>query len=206
MFKRFFTIFLLVTPIFAVSAPIIEGKDYEVVIHSVDSVAENRGVAEVTEFFSYGCPWCYKLEVPVSKWVKKQGAAIHFSRVPVVFRPDWRYYAIAYYLIDSLSLGKKVHESLFNAIITDKKPMNTQHAMIEFFTQQGVDKNIVESVFSNSPSIELRIKDAQSKMGQFRINAVPSFVVNNQYKTNLEMAKTEAHLFEVLDYLVKKTP
>ena len=204
MFKRFFTILLILMPMFAASAPIIEGKDYEV-IKGVDSVAGNTGVAEVMEFFSYGCPWCYKLEVPVSKWVKTQGAAIHFSRVPVIFQPDWRYYAKAYYLIDSLSLGKKVHDALFNAIITDKKPMNTQQAMMEFFTQQGVDANIVESVFSNSPSIELRLKDAQSKMVQFRINAIPSFVVNNQYKTNLQMAKTEEHLFEILDYLVKKT-
>ena len=34
------------------------------------------------------------------------------------------------------------------------------------------------------------------------INAVPAFVVNNQFKTDLQMAKTEKRLFEILDFLV----
>lgn len=192
-------------PMFAMSATFTEGQDYEV-IKVQDAATHPDGAALVTEFFSYGCPWCYRLEKPVSEWVTKQGQAIHFSRVPVVFRPDWSYYARAYYIVDSLKLSKAVHEALFAAIITDKQPMNTNQAMVEFFTQHGVDASLAESAFTNSPSIELRLQAGQVLMAKFQITAIPSFVVNNQYKTNLQMAKTEEHLFEILDYLVKKTP
>lgn len=203
MFKIMSTLIMLLMPMLTMSATFTEGQDYEV-IKTQDATTHPDGSALVTEFFSYGCPWCYRLEKPVSEWVIKQGKAIHFSRVPVVFRPDWSYYARAYYIVDSLTLPKAVHEALFTAIITDKQPMNTNQAMVEFFTKHGVDTSLAESVFANSPSIELRLQTDQALMAKFQMTAIPSFVVNNQYKTNLQMAKTEQHLFEILDYLVKK--
>ena len=201
MFKIMCSMVLFLISTLAMSANFVEGKDYDV-IKSEAAIVHVGKTPQVTEFFSYGCPWCYRLEVPVSKWVIKQGNAIKFTKVPVVFRPDWSYYARAYYIVDSLKLGKTVHEALFTAIITDKQPMNTNQAMVEFFTKHGVDASVAESVFANSPSIELRLQADQALMAQLQINAIPSFVVNNQYKTNLQMAKSEARLFDILDYLV----
>ena len=204
MVRVFCWFFLFCLPFVGECAPITEGKDY-VVMRSASFPVENTGVAEVTEFFSYGCPWCFKLETPLTQWLVKHQKAVHFTKVPVVFHPEWDYYARAYYIIDTLSLGKPVQDALFNAIITDKKPLHSKQAMMAFFKEQGVDTDIVASSFANAPSIQLRLKTDQNRMAAFQVRAVPAFVINNRYKTDLQMAQTEAHLFEVLDFLLKKT-
>lgn len=203
MHKYLMFVVLCVTPLVNAAAAIVEGQDYQV-IQGNDQTTHKGAPVRITEFFSYGCPWCYRLESAVVQWKTKQGNAIQFRKVPVVFNKGWEDYARAYYTIDALSLDKSVHEALFKAIIVDKQPLDSPQAMIEFFKKNGVEPSMAESAFSNSPSIELRLKADAALMGQFQINAVPTLVIDNHYKTNLQMAKTEAHLFEVLDYLVEK--
>ncbi len=203
MIKYVMSIVLFCMPMLAMSADYIAGQDYEV-IQSANPSAYKGGPVHVTEFFSYGCPWCYRLDAAVAQWVEGKGPAIQFSRVPVVFNTGWDNYARAYYLIDSLSLGKTVHEKLFKAIIVDKQPLTHPQDMIAFFTQNGVDAKLADSAFSNSPSIELRLKADTALMGQYQINAVPTLVVNRQYKTNLQMAKSEDRLFAIANYLLDK--
>ena len=41
-------------------------------------------------------------------------------------------------------------------------------------------------------------------MATYQVRAVPAFVINNQYKTDLQMAKTEERLFAILDFLLGK--
>lgn len=201
MLKLMMSVLLLFTSFGSFSATFVEGQDYQLIKSDTPSLDEGDGV-HVTEFFSYGCPWCYRLEAGLEKWATRQGSAIYLSKVPVVFNKDWDYYARAYYIIHSFSLGKSVDSALFKAIVTDKKPLNSPQAMVSFFTEQGMDKKLVESAFSHSPSIEIRLKADQSAMFTYQINAVPTLVVADRYKTNLMMAKTETRLFEILDYLV----
>lgn len=203
MLKHVMAIVLLCMPMLAASADYVEGQDYEV-IQGTNPPVYKGGPVRVAEFFSYGCPWCYRLDTAVSQWVVKQGAAIQFSRVPVVFNTGWDNYARAYYLIDSLSLGKPMHDALFKAVIVDKQPLTNPIQMIAFFTKHGVDAKLADSVFSSPPSIELRLKTDATLMAKYQINSVPTLVVNQQYKTNLQMAKSEDRLFEIASYLVNK--
>jgi len=204
MSKLIISILLCVMSFSGFTAEIVEGQDYELIKTSHGPSADNKKVP-VTEFFSYGCPWCARLESPLSAWVAKKGHAIHFTKIPVVFNDHWAYYARAYYIVQSLSLNKSVHDALFKAIVIDKLPMNNTQAMVAFFTKNGVDPAVAESAFAHTPSIEIKLKADQEIMLYYQINAVPTIVVNGMYKTNLQMAKTEAHLFEVLDYLVVKS-
>ncbi len=204
MFKYVISVILLFVPMITLGAEFVEGKDYEV-INSGNTMVSHGSPVSVSEFFSFGCPWCYRLDSAIYQWTLKQGKSIHFSKVPVVFNSNWDNYARAYYIMDSLSLGKKVHDALFKTIIVDKQPLNTHQDMVDFFTKNGVDARIAESAFSHSPSIELRLKTDAAMMAKYHINAVPTLVVNHQYKTNLQMAKTEERLFEIMDYLLKKS-
>jgi thiol:disulfide interchange protein DsbA len=203
MIKYVLSMVLFCMPMLAMSADYIEGQDYEV-IQGANAATHKGGHVHVTEFFSYGCPWCYRLDAAVAQWVVGKGRAIQFSRVPVVFHTGWDNYARAYYLIDSLSLGKTVHDKLFKAIIVDKQPLTRPQDMIAFFTTNGVDATLADSAFSYSPSIELRLKADAALMAQYQMNAVPTLVVNRQYKTNLQMAKSEVRLFAIANYLVDK--
>ncbi len=204
MFKYSFAVVLMLTSLLTWGAEFVEGRDYQV-IQSDSNRAHTGNAIQVTEFFSYGCPWCYRLDSPLTQWVEARGASIHFSRVPVVFNSDWNYYAKAYYIIQALSLGKDVHDALFKAIVLDKQPLNSNQAMVEFFEKHGVESGLAQSAMTGSPSIEIQLSTDAALMTKYQINAVPTLLVDNQYKTNLQMAKTEKRLFEILDFLITKS-
>ena len=185
-------------------AEFIAGQDFEV-IDSNQTRTPSASSISVTEFFSFGCPWCYRLEPVLEHWVKQQGATIQFKKIPVVFHPDWDFYAKAYYAAQALSMNATLNPALFKAILDDKKSLKSNQDMIDFFVKNGVERGMAESAFNNSPSIELDVKEGTALMGQYHINAVPAIVVNQQFRTDLQMAKTEARLLAILDFLIAKS-
>lgn len=199
MLKRLLSLLLFI-PAFSFAADFVEGKDYQVVA----SAPIEQKLPLVTEFFSYGCPWCYRLESSFNQWTLTLNKTTTVYRVPVVFKPDWELYAKAYYTAKTLALSDKLTPLLFKTIQDDKKPLNSKQAMINFFTAHGVDREIAKSAFENSPTIDMRVKQGLELMARYQINAVPAFVINNKYKTDLQMAGSPERLFEIMNYLLKK--
>lgn len=200
MLKKLFCILLLI-PGMALANDFVEGKDYQVV---ANLQAQTSKTPVVTEFFSYGCPWCFKMEAPLHQWLASDGKTVQVDKVPVVFKPDWENYARAYYTAKMLAMADKMSPVLFKTIQEDKKPLNTKESMVELFVSQGVDKEIAKSAFTHSPSVDMRVAEGMHRMADYQINAVPAFVVNNKYKTDLQMAGSPERLFEILNYLLKK--
>lgn len=202
MLKKLFCILFLL-PAMAFAAQFIEGKDYQVVSNPQQSPKSKIPV--ITEFFSYGCPWCYKIDPLVNEWATKMGSSAQLDRVPVVFKPEWELYAKAYYTAKTLALSDKLSPQLFKAIQEEKNPLSSKQAMIDFFVAHGVDREIAKSAFENSPTIDMRVQNGMTLMANYQINAVPAFVVNNKYKTDLQMAGGQERLFQILDYLIRKS-
>lgn len=200
MLKKLIGLVLLV-PSLVFAADIVEGKDYTVV---APATIEQGKTPMVTEFFSYGCPWCYRIETPLAQWSAHLNKNGLITKVPVVFQPNWDLYAKAFYTAKTLALSDKLNPLLFKAIQTEKK-LNTKQAMIDFFVANGVDREIAKSAFENSPSIDMHVKNGMELMAHYQINAVPAFVINNKYKTDLQMAGSPERLFEVMNYLLKKS-
>lgn len=193
---------LLLLPAIAFAAEFTEGKDYQLI--TSPKMLESK-VPTVTEFFSYGCPWCYKIEAPLNAWVKKEGKAIQFERIPVVFKPAWELYAKAYYTGKTLAMSDKINTVMFKTILDDKQTLDSKQSLINLFVSQGIDKEIAKSAFENSPSIDLHVTQGMALMAQYQINAVPAFVINNRYKTDLQMAGGPERLLQVIEYLAKKS-
>ena len=201
MLKKLIGLVLLV-PSLVFAADFVEGKDYQVV---AGAQVERGKAPVVTEFFSYGCPWCYKIDSPFNQWSLGLNKAATIDKVPVVFKPDWELYAKAYYTAKTLALADKLSPILFKSIQDEHQSLNTKQAMINFFASHGVDREIAKSAFENSPTIDMRVKNGMQLMAQYQINAVPAFVVNNKYKTDLQMAGSPERLFEIMNFLVKKS-
>lgn len=193
-------VFLLPSLVFATD--FVEGKDYVAV--NAASIDQTKGPL-ITEFFSYGCPWCYKLENPLTQWSLTLSKTATIDRVPVVYKPDWDLYAKAYYTAKTLAMLDKLNPILFSAIQKNNNSLNTPQAMVNFFVSQGVDKEIAQSAFENSPTIDMRVKNGMQLMAQYQISAVPAFVINNKYKTDLQMAGSPERLFEIMNYLLRKS-
>lgn len=203
MLKKLISLLLLL-PAMALAATFVEGKDYQIVTNPL-AVNNKTKAPVVEEFFSYGCPWCFKIEAPLNTWAAKMGKSLQVERVPVVFKPSWELYAKAYYTAKTLALADKLNPALFRAIQVDKNPLDSKQSMINFFVGQGVDKEIAKSAFENSPTIDMRVQSGMALMATYQISAVPAFVVNNKYKTDLQLAGSPERLLQILDYLARKS-
>lgn len=202
MFRTAIMAFFLIISTTLQADDFIAGKDY-VEINTATHSNSSKNSIELLEFFSYGCPWCYKLEAPMNKWLKGH-PEVTLTRSPVVFHKEWEWYAKAFYTAKLLKLESSLSPKLFTAIQDEKQRLGSKDAMIAFFVAQGVDKATAQSAFSNSPTIDLEVKNGMKLMGQYRIQGVPAVVVQGKYKTDLQMAQSPERFFALLDFLVAK--
>lgn len=200
--KRIIALFLLLSTTTLIHAEEFkEGKDYVVLSGEHDVIKDKK---TIKEFFSYGCPWCYKIDPVISKWADDKKASVELTKVPVVFNKDWAYYAKAYYTAKALGLSDDIDTKLFTAILKDKKKLNSNSAMVDYFVQEGVSEDIAKSAFENAPSIDMELEKSKREMSKYRVNVVPTLVINGKYKTDLQMAENEQRLIEIINYLLTK--
>ncbi len=194
----------------AYAAPtFIAGKDYRALSPTARSAAANLAPdateqPTVIEFFSYGCPACYRLEPDMKKWVAGKPANVHFQRIPVTFQPGWNEYAKAYYIAESLGILNKITPAMFNAIHVKHDNLAQTTALAKLFAQYGVSQTQFNAIFQQSPALTLAIANGDKLMQLYGINAVPTIIVNNHYVTSAVMTGDSTKLFQVIDYLIKK--
>jgi protein dithiol oxidoreductase (disulfide-forming) len=163
------------------------------------------GRVTLTEFFSYGCPACYAIEPQLEAWLRKHKDIV-FYRVPSLFRPEWVIYAKAYYTAKHLDISEKVTPALFKAVQDEGRDLSTPEKMADFFATYGIDKSKFKAVFDFAPEIDGQVARADNLFHQYKIFAIPTFVVNGQFLTNAEMTgNSNDKLFEVLETLARTT-
>lgn len=182
-----------------------EGKNYEVISKTESmtlSTPSSSNKVSVVEFFSYGCPWCYRLEPALETWVEDHTKQIEFSRVPVVFEQGWEIYAKAYYILKELKLENKLTKPLFEAV--QQKQITSEDELKKFFLEHGVDEKTYVSA-ANSPVIDNETRQAAQAMSDYRIEYVPTVIVAGKYKAHIGMVDGDSDKFmELIYFLVKK--
>jgi thiol:disulfide interchange protein DsbA len=181
----------------------VAGVDYEVIVPSEASPVANSAVP-VVEFFSYGCPWCNRLEPLLEQWLQTKPANSNFARVPVVFEPGWEWYAKAYYVASAYKVADKMTPQIFKAIHDDHKDLSSAAAIREYLIQAGVPAAEADSGLQSSPSIDAQVTQGTQLMQQYGVMSVPTIVVAGRYKTDPRMSKGSLdRMLAVVDHLVK---
>lgn len=178
-----------------------EGVHYERIVPAQPTSTVNK--VEVLEIFWYGCPHCFRFEPYVERWLKKMPAEAQFVRLPGVFRPSWEVGARAYYTAELLGVFEKVHKPLFNALHLQKRKLNTEDAMRDFFAEQGVDKKEFIKTYK-SFAVETRLRRAKTMTSRYGIDGVPAVIVNGKYRLSAKSAGSNAEMLKVINFLVKK--
>ena len=209
--KRYLLITLMLLPAIAMAkalAPetnILPGIDYAIIQQNPDIPSKPQNKITVTEFFSYGCPWCYKLEPSLNSWVKQQPMIVSFNRVPVIFEKNWDTYAKAYYISQALGITDKITPAMFNAIQEKNQEFSSPKELVKLFTEQGADEKFVINALDSSPTLDAQLKQSVILMRAYQITMVPTLVVNNEYRTDLKMAKGDnQRLLKIIDFLIAK--
>ncbi|MEA3122446.1 MAG: hypothetical protein QOH33_2024 [Paraburkholderia sp.] len=184
----------------ATPAAPVAGKDYTV-LASPQPVDVPAGKIEVIEFMWYGCPHCNEFEPYIEAWKSKQAADVVFKRVPVAFRDDFIPHSKMLFALQALGLDDKLTPAVFNEIHVKKDYLLTPEAQAKFLATQGVDPKKYLDAY-NSFSAQSDVTRAKSLLDAYKIDGVPTIIVQGKYETGPAETNSLQGTLQVLDYLV----
>lgn len=164
----------------------------------------DKGKIEVRELFWYYCPHCADLEPFVNRWLKNKGDNVEFVLQPAIFSDRWVKGAVFYYVLEELNLLGTLHNKLFDAIHKDNIKFARKDSFIDWLTLNGVDRKVATKVFS-SFHVRTKVNRAILASKATGVSGVPAFIINGRYSTSVREAGSQQAVFEVIDYLVKKS-
>jgi|TARA_B110000977_G_C10980861_1_gene456075 thiol:disulfide interchange protein DsbA len=192
----------LIAPAVIAGEAYVEGVHYEAISVPVSTGLTDK--VEVVEVFGYLCIHCYSFDPMLGRWEKTKPAGVDFKRVPAVFSTDWSLLAQAFYTAETLGVGAKMHEPLFEAIHIDRLNLSDEQVLAELFLEHaGVDTADFTQAFS-SFSVKSRVSQANAKGRAYGITGVPTMVVNGKYRVDGRMAGSNEDMLKVVDFLVAK--
>ena len=151
------------------------------------------GQVEVLEFFWYACPHCYSLEPTVAAWLKSKPAYVSFSRVPVLWNEGHRSLARLFYTLDSMGKLNDVHSEIFKEIQVNGDPLTgpdpndaaaAERVQLAFIKRLGISETDFEKEYHGF-NVETAMQRADQLVQRYRVTAVPTFVVNGKYITDV---------------------
>lgn len=202
--KRIFitSIFILLSGVVgAQSQKIEEGFDYRIL--PVPQPVETKGKVEVIEFFWYGCPHCYDFEPELSAWVKRQPKDVVFRRIPVAFRDDLLPHSQLFYALEAMGKGDALNEKVMYAMHKENKRLLAEPEIADWAASQGVDRNSFLATY-RSFAVVSKARAAKQLAEAYRIDGVPTIVMQGKYVTSPSIAGTKAKAIAVMDYLEEK--
>lgn len=181
-------------------AEFLPGVHYQVINPAWDTQSEDQVV--VYEFFGYLCPHCASFEPFMTKLKKDLPEQAKLVRVPVVFYPQWRPYAQAYYTFEAMDLVDKAHNAFFTAIHQHKKQFRSIEEIAEWTASSfNVDKAQFLST-AKSFMIDGQIRKGMQMMQAMGVSSTPSLITNGKYRPNSKALKSRGEVIEVTEYLV----
>jgi thiol:disulfide interchange protein DsbA len=160
----------------------------------------------VQEFFFYGCSHCMDMEKPLHEWLNSKPKGVTLEQIPAVFQsPAWSMLARVHYALKSTNQLTSTHAFAFDIFIKDRaKPKNHQDiADLLAIKNTAFDKDAFIKAYE-SEALNNDVTRAAKLSGQYQLEAVPSFVINGQYVTDLPMAGSHAKLFALIEQLANK--
>jgi thiol:disulfide interchange protein DsbA len=176
-----------------------EGVDYELITPAQPTADPAK--VEVLEAFWYGCPHCYRFQPFIERWLQTKPENVNYVRLPAVLNESWVLHTRAYYTEEALGITDKIHTDLFHAIHRDKRRIDTEQSLMEFFTARGVSEDQFRSTF-HSFAVESKVQRARQMTQRYGIDGTPSVVINGKYRTGPGMTRSYDRLIDVMNYLV----
>jgi protein dithiol oxidoreductase (disulfide-forming) len=165
------------------------------------------GQVEVIEVFWYGCPHCYALEPYLESWLKSKPSYVDFVRVPVMWAEPHRAHARLFYTLQALGKVDQLHAKVFDDIhqkgdplYVANNPAATLAEQVKFAEANGISATAFTNAF-NSFAVQADLQKADQLDRSYRIDSVPTIVIDGKYETDVEQAGGEAQLIQLINDL-----
>lgn len=182
------------------SARFKEGANYQKIVPAQPTNVP-PGKVEVVEVFWYGCGHCFTLDPAVESWRSKtKPAYVEFVRLPAMWNEATRMHARLFYTAELLGKLDQLHTLIFRELHVNGNQLNSVDKIAAFFQQHGVSKEEFTKAFS-SFAVESKLQRADFLNKRYRIQSVPTVVVNGKYSTDVGTAGGESQLFALIEEL-----
>jgi protein dithiol oxidoreductase (disulfide-forming) len=163
--------------------------------------SSNPEQVEVCEVFWYGCPHCNELDPLLERWRERKPDYVSFIRVPAVWNPRLQLHARAFYTAEALGKGAEMHTEFFSEIHARGNALDTEPKLQEFFGRFGVDAAAFKTAF-DSFAVQAKLQRADELSRRYRIDGVPTMVVNGKYTTDATLVGSYDELIVLVEELV----
>jgi thiol:disulfide interchange protein DsbA len=178
-----------------------EGFDYRIL--PTPQPVESKGTVEVIEFFWYGCPHCYDFEPELNAWLKRQPKDVIFRKVPVAFRDDLMPHSQLFYALEAMGKGDALNDKVMYAMHKENKRLMTENEITDWVATQGIDRNTFLATY-RSFAVVSKARAARQMADAYRIDGVPTVVMQGRYVTSPSIAGTKAKAISVMEHLEQK--
>lgn len=177
-----------------------EGANYQKIVPAQPTNVA-PGKVEVVEVFWYGCGHCFSLDPAIESWrAKGKPAYVEFVRVPAMWNEGTRMHARVFYTAELLGKLDELHSLIFREVHVSGNQLNSVDKIAAFFQQHGVSKDEFTKAFS-SFAVESKLQRADFLNKRYRVQSVPTVIVNGKYSTDISTAGGESQLFTLIDEL-----
>ncbi|MBQ4834154.1 thiol:disulfide interchange protein DsbA/DsbL [Pseudoalteromonas sp. MMG010] len=195
---------ILCLPIAAFAASFEEGKHYETI-----KVEKSKNL-QITEFFSFYCPHCYNFE-PVAHALEEnlpKGAVFiknHVNFLGGASPQAQSNLSYAYLIAKKHGVESAVAAQIFNSIHKLRAPLLNITDVKKLMELNGISNEVFDKDLVSMPIVvaEQEMEDKQnqySKLGA--LTGVPTFIVNDKYKINVNAVKSQEELNELATFLL----
>jgi len=181
----------------------VPGTNYTVLAHPQPTGAP-AGTVQVLEAFWYGCPHCYALDPYLEQWRMHKPAYVQFERVPVTWNDEDRSHARLFYALKTLDQLDQLHSKVFDAIHRQGDPLYVQGNYVatlesqeNFVAANGLSGADFVHAYE-SAAVDTDLQQADALIRRYRIDSVPTLIVNGRYETDVGMAGGEQKLIQLI--------
>jgi len=179
----------------------VEGEHYDL-LEGVPAESPHSKTILVREYFSYYCIHCRNFDPQVEAWRETIPDDVVFERSPVAFSPVWEIVGQSYYALAATGALTENHPRIFRAIHENGRQFPTAESMADFVDGHGVSRDDFLEAY-RSPDVRRAMLRANDRSAAQRIDGVPSLVVADRYRVNLNKVP-RAQAFDVVNFLIEK--
>jgi thiol:disulfide interchange protein DsbA len=192
----------------------VEGEHFERINPAVP--ASTPGKVEVTEVFSYGCPYCYAA-LPLAERIQASlppYAQMNFVHASFIPSEGWPMFQRAYLTAKAMGIAEANHQAFFEAIwdtgefpLIDPatrrpaQPLPNIAYAAKFYARHAGIKEEDFLARSRQPDIDEAVRKSDALVKAWAVPGTPSFIVNGKYRTGKGI-KTSDDMVKVILYLV----
>jgi thiol:disulfide interchange protein DsbA len=208
MFRRVLTALLILLPLAAAAAPLVDfdtkprpGLDYDVLPTPQPIYGKGKQI-EVAEVFSYACIHCSEFQPLVDAWLKKLPGDVRYEYVPAVFQPVWENFARGYLAAKVLGVQARTHDLVFKAVHVDHVfKIASVEEIADWYGSQGVNRDKFLATMKGA-QVEAMLDHAKQFALRTGIQYTPTIIVAGKYRVNVRGDRGFEGMLTTTEYLL----